>query len=170
MKPTRLLSGTFTKMLGAYAKLNLFFSLLLKANSPKANRASRLRIARSVAAFVSLFMAISISNADSSAIQLSNKEIITSLANYQLTDKQYQCHQEIIYRESRWDDKAIGNIDGTKQAYGLYQLKIRSMRTASPVLQFWKYWDYVVHRYGITEYDEPNYCGALSHLKSKGWQ
>ena len=170
MKPTRLLSGTFTNVLGAYAKLNLFFSLFPKANSPKANRASRLRIARSVAALVSLFMVRPISKADSSAIQLSNKEIITSLANYQLTDKQYQCHQEIIYRESRWDDKAIGNIDGTKQAYGLYQLKIRSMRTASPVLQFWKYWDYVVHRYGITEYDEPNYCGALSHLKSKGWQ
>jgi hypothetical protein len=98
------------------------------------------------------------------------KIYISSIANYQLTDKQYKCHQEIVYRESRWDERAIGNIGGSKQAYGLYQLKIASMRTAHIELQFWKYWEYVSHRYGITEYDEPMYCAALTHLKNKGWQ
>ena len=57
-RATRALSGGFTDMLGRYAKLHLFFSLLCKANSPKANRASRLNGARSVAAFVSLYMGI----------------------------------------------------------------------------------------------------------------
>jgi hypothetical protein len=95
---------------------------------------------------------------------------VKQLAKQQLTDKQEACHHEIIYRESRWDHRAIGNLTGTKRVYGLYQIKSESMRTASTVKQFWTYWHYVTHRYGWTEYDEPNYCKALHHLKTKGWQ
>jgi hypothetical protein len=104
--------------------------------------------------------------------QASNQAIryVKDLAKYQLTDKQEACHHEIIYRESRWNHRAIGNIGGTKQVYGLYQIKSESMRTASTIKQFWTYWNYVTHRYGWTQYDEPNYCGALHHLKTKGWQ
>jgi len=29
------------------------------------------------------------------------------LANKQLTDKQYDCHNEIVYRESRWNIDAV---------------------------------------------------------------
>jgi len=144
--------------------------LALKANSPQANRASRLRIARSVAVLVSLYMGIGLSTQAEALNFNTSKDLIKYVANKQLTDKQYKCHNKIIYRESRWDDKAIGNIGGTKQAYGLYQLKINSMRTAHPEVQFWKYWDYVSYRYGVTEYDEPMYCAALTHLKNKGWQ
>ena len=169
MKPTRGLTGTFTEMLGRYAKLQFVLSLFVKANSPKANSASRLSgVARAVAMVVSLCLVIPISKAEANTQTI--KQMISSIANYQLTDKQYKCHNEIIYRESRWDDKAVGNIGGTKQAYGLYQLKIDSMRTAHPELQFWKYWQYVAHRYGVTQYDEPMYCAALKHLIVKGWQ
>lgn len=153
--------------------LQSLFASFIKANSPQANSASRLGgRARAVAVFVSLFMGIGLSKADGGSININQdtKIYISSIANYQLTDKQYKCHQEIIYRESRWDERAIGNVGGSKQAYGLYQLKIASMRTAHPELQFWKYWQYVAHRYGVTEYDEPMYCAALTHLKTKGWQ
>jgi len=104
--------------------------------------------------------------------QASNQAIryVKDLAKYQLTDKQEACHHEIIYRESRWDHRAIGNLKGSKRVYGLYQIKSESMRTASTVKQFWTYWNYVTHRYGWTQYDEPNYCKALQHLKTKGWQ
>jgi hypothetical protein len=95
---------------------------------------------------------------------------LKQLANYQLTDKQYACHNEIIYRESRWNYKAVGNKAGTKQVYGLYQMKTESLKKSTPIKQFWMYWHYVGHRYGHTEYDEPHYCGALQHLKTKGWQ
>jgi hypothetical protein len=95
---------------------------------------------------------------------------VKELAKYQLTDKQEECHHEIIYRESRWDYKAVGNKSGTKQVYGLYQMKTESLKNSSTVKQFWMYWHYVIHRYGVTEYDEPNYCKALHHLKTKGWQ
>jgi hypothetical protein len=107
--------------------------------------------------------------ADARANNLQYKEL-KKLANYQLTDKQYACHNEIIYRESRWNYKAIGNKSGTKQVHGLYQMKTESLKNSTPIKQFWMYWYYVTHRYGVTQYDEPNYCGALHHLKTKGWQ
>ena len=111
---------------------------------------------------------MSIAPASSGSIDAT--KYVKALAEYQLTDKQEACHHEIIYRESRWDHRAIGNIGGTKQAYGLYQMKVKSLKTASTVKQFWMYWHYVTHRYGYTKYEEPNYCKALHHLKTKGWQ
>ena len=90
---------------------------------------------------------------------------IKSLANKQLTDKQYQCHNEIIYRESRWN---IDAVNGSH--YGYYQMRSKSMQGKPYDYQFYVYWYYVASRYGYTEYDEPNYCNALHHLKTKGWQ
>lgn len=90
---------------------------------------------------------------------------IKSLANKQLTDKQYHCHNEIIYRESRWN---INAVNGSH--YGYYQMRSKSMQGKPYDYQFYIYWYYVASRYGYTEYDEPNYCNALHHLKTKGWQ
>ncbi len=89
-----------------------------------------------------------------------------------LSKEQYLCHNEIIYRESRWNHRAVGNIGGTKQAYGLYQMKLKSLHTSTHVRQYWKYMYYVIHRYGLTDgkAKDPNYCKALHHLKTKGWQ
>jgi hypothetical protein len=121
---------------------------------------------------VAIAIGITLSMAMPLDAQASNLAIkyVKELAKYQLTDKQELCHHEIIYRESRWNVRAVGNKNGIKQTYGFYQIKSESMRTASAVKQFWTYWHYVMHRYGVTEYDEPNYCKALHHLKTKGWQ
>jgi len=99
--------------------------------------------------------------------QATNQAIryVKDLAAYQLTDKQEACHHEIVYRESRWDPKAKNGSH-----YGLYQGRSNSLKNASTVKQWWWFWHYVTHRYGVTEYDEPNYCKALHHLKTKGWQ
>ena len=128
-------------------------------------RKGRARVV-AIASGTALFMSI----APVSSGSIDATKYVKQLAKQQLTDKQEACHHEIIYRESRWDHKAIGNLTGTKRVYGLYQIKSESMRTASTVKQFWTYWNYVTHRYGWTEYDEPNYCKALHHLKTKGWQ
>ena len=95
---------------------------------------------------------------------------LKQIANYQLTDKQYKCHNEIVYRESRWNAIAVGNLDGVKQAYGYYQIKSKAAKGSDDYSQFYIYWRYVSKRYGITQYDEPNYCKALHHLIIKGWQ
>jgi hypothetical protein len=155
-----LLNRTFTNVLDT--------SGTLRARAHQGLTPSRSRIARGVALAIgiSLSMAMPL---DAQASDLAIKQI-KELANYQLTDKQYACHNEIVHRESRWDYKAIGNKSGTKQVYGLYQMKTESLKKSTPIRQFWMYWHYVAHRYGHTEYDEPNYCNALQHLKIKGWQ
>ncbi len=70
---------------------------------------------------VAIAIGISLSMAMPLDAQASNQAIryVKDLAKYQLTDKQELCHHEIVYRESRWDYKAIGNKSGTKQVYGL---------------------------------------------------
>lgn len=144
----------------------------LTARAHQGLRARRLRVARSVAIVIGIALSIPMQVADSGSIHATKtpRELVTFIADKQLTYKQYKCHQEIVFRESSWNYKAIGNIEGTKQTYGLYQLKINSMRNAHVEVQFWKYWDYVSYRYGITEYDEPMYCKALDHLITVGWQ
>jgi len=154
------LNRTFTDRLDSHGTL--------RARAHQGLNASPIGLARVVALAIgiSLSMAMPL---DAQASDLAIKQL-KQLANYQLTDKQYACHNEIIHRESRWDYKAVGNKSGTKQVYGLYQMKTESLRVSTPIKQFWMYWHYVAHRYGHTEYDEPNYCGALQHLKTKGWQ
>ena len=124
---------------------------------------SRLRLARGVAFAIGISLSIAMpldAKATNQAIRY-----VKDLANYQLTDAQYKCHNEIIYRESRWDVRAINGSH-----YGLYQGRSKSLKNASSVKQYWWYWHYVAHRYGWTVYDEPDYCKALHHLKTKGWQ
>ena len=135
----------------------------LSARAHQGLNASPIGLARVVA----LAIGISLSIATPLDAQASNQAIkyVKDLAEYQLTDKQEQCHNEIVYRESRWDYRAINGSH-----YGLYQGKSKSLKNASTVKQWWWYWHYVTHRYGVTEYDEPNYCNALHHLKTKGWQ
>jgi hypothetical protein len=127
---------------------------------------SRLACGVAIAIGISLSMALPL---DAQASNLAIK-YVKDLAKEQLTDKQELCHHEIVYRESRWDYRAVGNLKGTKRVYGLYQMKTESLKNASTIKQFWMYFHYVGSRYGWTEYDEPNYCKALQHLKTKGWQ
>ena len=86
------------------------------------------------------------------------------LANKQLTDKQYNCHNEIVYRESRWK---IDAVNGSHHGY--YQMRSESMKNKPYDYQFYIYWYYVSKRYGL-DYEIPDYCKALHHLKTKGWQ
>ena len=135
----------------------------LSARAHQGLNASPIGLARVVA----LAIGISLSMAMPLDAQANDKAIgyVKQLAKYQLTDKQELCHNEIVYRESRWDPKAVNGSH-----HGLYQGKSKSLKNASTVKQWWWYWHYVTHRYGVTQYDEPDYCKALQHLKTKGWQ
>jgi hypothetical protein len=114
--------------------------------------------------------ALCLSGTQSAEAHLDANKSIKALAAYQLTDVQYKCHNQIIHRESRWNIDAVGNKTGTKQVHGYYQIKSEHVKGKPYDYQFWIYWHYVAKRYGITKYDEPNYCNALHHLKTKGWQ
>jgi len=105
-----------------------------------------------------------LSGTQSAEAQLDAIKSLKVLANQQLTDKQYQCHNEIVYRESRWK---IDAVNGSH--YGYYQMRTKSMQNKPYDYQFYIYWYYVSNRYGL-DYEIPDYCKALHHLKTKGWQ
>ena len=156
-KMTRPLSRTYSDVLDA--------SCTLSARSPQGFNSRLKGVARELAVVIGISLSIAgMPRAEASIVP------IKLLAAKQLTDKQYLCHNEIIYRESRWKIDAIGNKTGIKQTHGYYQIKSESIKGSSYDYQFWMYWYYVSHRYGVTQYDEPNYCGALHHLKTRGWQ
>ena len=149
---TRTLSRTFTDVLGAFGTLS--------ARSHQGFNSRLKGVARVLAVVIGLSLSIaSIDRSEASIVPLK------VLANKQLTDKQYNCHNEIVYRESRWK---IDAVNGSHHGY--YQMRSKSMQGKPYDYQFFVYWYYVFSRYGYTEYDEPNYCLALKHLKTKGWQ
>ena len=154
------LSRTFANVLGR--------SGTLSARSPKGFNSRLKGVARELAVVIGI--SLSIAGAIRSEASIVPNKSVKELADYQLTDKQYKCHNQIIYIESRWKIDAIGNLSGTKQTHGYYQIKSESIKGKPYDYQFWIYWDYVTKRYGQTPYEEPNYCKALHHLKTKGWQ
>lgn len=90
---------------------------------------------------------------------------VAQLADTQLTEKQEYCHNRITFRESSNNRYAVNGSH-----HGYYQGRSAALKGAPDDYQFYWYWYYVQHRYGVTEYDEPNYCKALHHLRVKGWQ
>lgn len=121
------------------------------------------RIARSVA--IASGIVLSILTAHSTQGSIDPIQSIKELADYQLTESQEYCHNQIIYRESRFKSDAINGSH-----YGYYQGKSKVLLNAPDDYQFYWYYSYVSNRYGVTRYDEPNYCKALHHLRVKGWQ
>lgn len=121
------------------------------------------RIARSVA--IALVGAMSIANAPSTQGSIDPIQSIYELADKQLTEKQEACHDLIAFKESSNNRHAVNGSH-----HGYYQGKSSYLKDQPDDVQFYWYWYYVSNRYGVTEYDEPNYCKALHHLRVKGWQ
>jgi hypothetical protein len=141
--------------------LDLLSTLLARA-SKGSGRAPK-RIARPVAIVIGISLSM-----QSTAIGVGSIDPyydLHSLANYQLTDKQYDCHNDIVFRESSF---RINARNGSHHGY--YQIRNEKLIDAPYDYQFYFYWKYVQHRYGITQYDEPDYCKALNHLVTRGWQ
>jgi hypothetical protein len=133
------------------------------ARSPQGFRASLKGVACSVAVVIGI--SLSIAGADRSEASIDANKSLKALANKQLTNKQYSCHNQIVFKESSFK---IDAVNGSH--YGYYQMRNKHIKGKPYDYQFWMYWYYVASRYSITKYDEPNYCNALHHLKTKGWQ
>jgi len=133
------------------------------ARSPQGFRASLKGVACSVAVVIGI--SLSIAGTDRSEASIDATKALKSLADKQLTFKQYSCHNQIVFKESSWN---IDAINGSH--YGYYQMRNKHIKGKPYDYQFYMYWHYVSKRYGITKYDEPEYCKALNHLVRKGWQ
>jgi hypothetical protein len=145
--------------------MDLTKAVHFSARSPKGFRASLKGVACSVAVVIGI--SLSIAEASSSEASIDATKSLRVLANKQLTDKQYNCHNEIVYRESRWK---IDAVNGSHHGY--YQMRTESMKNKPYDYQFYIYWYYVSKRYGFDKDnpDLPDYCSALKHLKTRGWQ
>ena len=119
------------------------------------------------ARWVAAVIGISLSIVPSPISQGSNRPIqsIKELADYQLTEVQEKCHNIIAFKESSNNRLAVNGSH-----HGYYQGKSAYLEGKPDDVQFYWYWYYVSNRYGVTEYDEPNYCAALNQLRVKGWQ
>lgn len=91
---------------------------------------------------------------------ISIKEAIKS----QLTLVTYNCLDTLAIKESNWNFNAVNGSH-----HGFLQGRSKWLATASPAQQYDWASRYVAHRYGVTEYDEPDFCAALDHWKAKGW-
>ena len=125
------------------------------------------RARKGVARWVAVWLvgALCLVSTQTAMAQLDATKSLKSLADYQLTFKQYSCHNQIVFKESSWN---INAVNGSH--YGYYQMRNKHIKGKPYDYQFYMYWYYVANRYGITKYDEPNYCAALNHLIRKGWQ
>ena len=81
-----------------------------------------------------------------------------------LTLHTYQCLDTLATHESNWNFKAVNGSH-----YGFMQGRSIWLKTANEEQQYDWASRYVAHRYGVTEYDEPDFCAALDHWKAKGW-
>ena len=140
--------------------LSSLFALRIKANSPKANSASRLRLARAVAVLVSLCMGIGLSTSVDAGIDhtFTSKDYIKSL----LPKDQALCLIKLYGKESAFNRLAIGNKEGSIQTYGIPQLKNPLIRDMSEYNQIDYGIKYIEHRYS-------NACDAYAHWVKKGW-
>ncbi len=152
-----VMSRTFTDVVGRFGTLS--------ARSHQGFNSRLKGVARVLAVVIGL--SLSIASIDRSEASIVPNKKLRELANYQLTDKQYQCHNEIVHRESSWN---INAVNGSH--YGYYQLKIKAIQGKPYDYQFFMYWYYVSSRYSfdVSNPEIPDYCSALHHLRTKGWQ
>jgi hypothetical protein len=137
----------------------------LTARAFKGSERAASRIARSVAYVIGIALFVPMSNASSGSIDAIQS--IKELADTQLTEKQEYCHNQIAYRESRFIKDASNGSH-----HGYYQGKSKVLDGAPDDYQFYWFYHYTMHRYGLDPINKeiPNYCKSLHHLKTKGWQ
>jgi hypothetical protein len=76
----------------------------------------------------------------------------------QMSWKQFECYNWLIYKESNWNPKARNGSH-----YGLGQMRSTWYRDLDPYKQIQAHMKYLSHRYG------GDACRALSHFERKGW-
>ncbi len=86
-------------------------------------------------------------------------------------NQQYKCLTKLWGAESAWNNKAVGNLDGKQQVYGIPQGKSEYLSNVDGYKQIdWGLSYIAAHRlYGLDDRGYINACAALNHFKLKGW-
>jgi hypothetical protein len=105
-------------------------------------------------------MPIGLSNADSSSIDAIDPKTYIKL---HYSKDEALCLIKLYGKESAFNAKAVGNLDGTHRVYGIPQLKNELIKDLSPNSQIDYGMKYVDHRY------DGSPCRAYAHWLKKGW-
>jgi hypothetical protein len=132
----------------------------LSARAPQGLRASLKGVACLVAFVIGISLSIGASPADSAPIKTIDPK---TYIRFNYNDKQAICLIKLYGKESAFNRKAIGNLDGTKRVYGIPQLKNPIIQHLSAIEQVDYGMKYIAHRYdGLP-------CRAWKHWLDKGW-
>ena len=105
---------------------------------------------------------------ESAPIEAQAKEIkpltIKEYIQSHLTVNTYKCLDTLATKESNWNFKAKNGSH-----HGFLQGRSQWLATATEEEQYDWSSRYVINRYGVTEYDEPDFCAALDHWKKYSW-
>jgi len=94
------------------------------------------------------------------SIQSSKADMNLKLYAYNKMDwSEFQCYNWLIYKESRWNYKAVSP---SGKHFGLGQMRSTWYRDLSPKKQIDAHIKYIRHRYADA-------CDALNHLETRGW-
>jgi len=106
----------------------------------------------------------------SNALQLKPYVSVKEYAAQKIKSKdQWVCLSRLYGKESAWNHRAIGNLNGTAHVYGIPQLKNPLMLTKTAYEQVDYGLKYIAHRYKFDNYGYVNACKALRHFKLVGW-
>jgi len=136
----------------------------LRASAHKGHRASRLRIARSVAIAIGITLLSPMYDANTGQID-AFKYNPRKYINATMPKHEAKCIKLLISKESAWNHKAVGNLSSPTKSYvyGLLQIKNPIAKDMNPMQQIQLHMRYLDHRY------DGSSCKAWQHFKDKGW-
>ncbi len=134
----------------------------LRASAHKGHRASRSRIARTVAIAIGITLLSPMYAANTGQID-AFKYDPRKYINATMNKTEAKCIKLLISKESAWNHKAIGNLTGTHRVYGLLQIKNPIAKDMNPMQQIQLHMRYLEHRY------DGSACKAWSHFQDRGW-
>jgi len=136
----------------------------LRARAHQGLRASRLRIARSVAIAIVIALFAPMAHANTGSIE-ALKYNPRAYINATMPKHEAKCLRRLVSKESAWNYKAIGNLNSPTKSYvyGLLQIKNPIAKDMNPMQQIQLHMRYLEHRY------DGSACKAWEHFKLRNW-
>jgi len=134
---------------------------MLSCKSPSGAHRKRL-MARACGVAIALVGAMSFG---ASPAESGSKLVIDpkTYIRFNYDDKSALCLIKLYGKESAFNPRAIGNLSGAKQVYGIPQLKNPIIQHLSAIEQVDYGMKYIAHRYNGLP------CRAWKHWQDKGW-
>ena len=154
MKRNAALTSTYVNVLGGS-------DMLLRQSPSGAQHAPLKRIARGVLIALVGSLCLMPEAGGSKPMQyVTYKEYALHLLHYDYV--QYKCLTSLYGKESAWNPKAIGNLNGSQRVYGIPQGKSEWLKDQDGYGQVRWGLAYIYNRYSTP-------CKALDHWKAYNW-